>query len=52
MILAELFRIENLIPLAVFGMFAALAWWFLDWVAARKPRAIERLDEKIGRAHV
>jgi tight adherence protein C len=44
-ILAELFRIENLIPLAVFGMFAAFTWWFLDWVAARKPRALERLDE-------
>jgi tight adherence protein C len=33
------------IPLAIFGMFAALAWWVLDRVAAGKPRAVERLDE-------
>ena len=45
MILAETLSLENLIPVAVFGMFAALAWWFLDWSAARKPRALERLDE-------
>jgi len=44
-ILAETLSLENLIPVAVFGMFAALAWWFLDWSAARKPRALERLDE-------
>ena len=36
---------EMLTPLAVFGMFAALAWWVLERVAAGKPRAIERLDE-------
>lgn len=45
MILADFFRMESLIPLAVFGMFAALAWWVLDWLAAAKPRALERLDE-------
>jgi tight adherence protein C len=44
-ILADLLRVEDLVPLAVFGTFAALAWWVLDWLAAAKPRAVERLDE-------
>jgi tight adherence protein C len=34
-----------IVPLSVFGMFAAIAWWVLDHVAAGKPRTIERLDE-------
>ncbi len=42
---ADLFNPETLVPLAVFGAFAALAWWALDLVATRKSRAIERLDE-------
>jgi len=41
---ATLFQ-TTVVPLAVFGMFAALTWYFLDWAAARKPRAVERLDE-------
>jgi tight adherence protein C len=41
---ASLFQ-TTVVPLAVFGMFAALTWCFLDWVASRKPRAVERLDE-------
>ncbi len=45
MVLAALFRFEDLVPLAVFGAFAALAWWLLDWMASRKPRAVERLEE-------
>jgi tight adherence protein C len=44
-ILADLFRFEDMIPLAVFGAFAAAAWWLLDRLASRKPRAIERLEE-------
>jgi len=39
------FDLEMLIPLAVFGAFAALAWWALDLVAVGKSRAAERLDE-------
>ena len=42
---ADLIEIETLIPLALFGAFAAVAWWVLNSVAAGKPRAIERLDE-------
>ncbi len=45
MILADLIKFEDLVPLAVFGMFAALAWWVLEHVAAGKSRAIERLEE-------
>jgi tight adherence protein C len=44
-ILADLFNVQDLLPFAVFGTFAALAWWALEFVSARKPRAIERLDE-------
>jgi len=36
---------ESMVPWALFGVFAALAWWLLDFIAAGKPRAVERLDE-------
>jgi len=42
---SNLLNFESMLPLAVFGMFAALAWWLLDTMAAAKPRALERLDE-------
>ncbi len=45
MILADLLNIESLLPLALFGTFAALAWWALDFLATGKSRALERLDE-------
>jgi tight adherence protein C len=35
----------RLVPLALFGTFATLAWWLLDYMAAGKPRTLERLDE-------
>jgi tight adherence protein C len=41
----SLFDLEMLLPFAIFGAFAALAWWALDRVAADKPRAVERLAE-------
>jgi tight adherence protein C len=51
-ILADLFNLQDLLPFAVFGMFAALAWWALEFVAVRKSRAMERLDElRNPRAH-
>jgi tight adherence protein C len=33
------------LPIALFGAFAALAWFLLDWLSSHKPRALERLDE-------
>jgi len=41
---SDLLPMEQLVPLAVFGMFAALAWWVLDKLASGKPRAVERLE--------
>jgi tight adherence protein C len=36
---------ESLVPVALFGAFAAMAWWALDLMTAAKPRAMERLEE-------
>jgi tight adherence protein C len=44
MILAELLSYEVLVPLLIFVAFAILAWCAMEWMAARKPRAVERLD--------
>ncbi len=46
MVLAESFiNFETLMPWALFGAFAALAWWALDYLATGKSRAMERIDE-------
>ena len=45
LIAANLISWGNIYPVALFGAFAALAWWALDFIAAAKPRAVERLDE-------
>lgn len=46
MIFAEaLINFESFVPWALFGTFAALAWWALDYLAAAKPRHLERLEE-------
>ncbi|MCE5267677.1 MAG: type II secretion system F family protein [Planctomycetaceae bacterium] len=46
MIIAQsLFNFQSLVPVALFGSFAALAWWALDVMATGKPRAVERLEE-------
>ena len=45
MLLADLFSFEDVVPYAVFGAFAAFAWWALELVAAGKSRSLERLDE-------
>jgi tight adherence protein C len=44
-LLADLFSFEDALPYAVFGAFAALAWWVLELVATGKSRSQERLDE-------
>ncbi len=40
-----LFTFTDFVPLAIFGLFAAVAWFALEYMAAAKPRALERLDE-------
>src|SRR5437762_3544122 len=40
-----LFTLTDFVPLAIFGLFAAAAWFGLERMAAAKPRALERLDE-------
>jgi tight adherence protein C len=41
----SLLNFESLVPLSLFGTFAALAWWGLDIMMAGKSRAVERLEE-------
>ncbi len=36
---------ESFVPFAIFGLFAAAAWWLLEYFAADKSRTAERLDE-------
>jgi tight adherence protein C len=46
MIFAQsLISFESLVPWALFGTFAALAWWGMDYIAAGRPRTLERLAE-------
>ena len=45
MIIAQAISFETFLPFALFGMFAALAWWAMGLVATGKPRTLERLDE-------
>ncbi len=41
----SLLSFETLLPFALFGVFAAVAWWMLELMASGKSRALERLDE-------
>ncbi len=45
MILADLMTPEQLVPLAVFGMIAAGAWWLLEFLSQKRGRDVERLEE-------
>ncbi|MGO8689252.1 MAG: type II secretion system F family protein [Thermoguttaceae bacterium] len=46
MVFAEsLISFPQLLPVALFGLFAVAAWWLLGLVANDKPRALERLAE-------
>ncbi len=45
MLLLAMFSLAKLIPLAVFGMFAAGAWLLLEALGGRNSRPQERLDE-------
>ncbi len=44
-LLADLINFETLMPVAVFGMFAAVAWWTLNLIATRNGNVERRLDE-------
>ncbi len=44
MLLADLISFKTIFPFAIFGLFAAAAWWLLEMFAGQKPRAEERLD--------
>lgn len=45
MLFANLINFEQLLPIAVFGLFALGTWWVLDRMASGRSRAVERLDE-------
>ena len=45
LLLAEVIDLTRLVPLAVFGAFAVVAWWLMNRFAADKPRAEQRLDD-------
>jgi tight adherence protein C len=42
---ADLINLEEVLPLALFVAFAALAWWALERIATAKPRIVERLAD-------
>ncbi len=42
---ARLLNFEQLLPFAIFGLFAALAWLALNSMASGRPRSHERLEE-------
>jgi tight adherence protein C len=43
--LAGIISQTTVTQIAIFGAFAAVAWWILDLVSRQKPRAEQRLDE-------
>jgi len=45
LIAEKLFTLESLVPLALFGAFAALTWWVLEFMGAARNRTLERLEE-------
>ncbi len=42
---ASVFDFETLLPFAVFGLFAVIAWFTLEKIATGRPRDLERLEE-------
>lgn len=41
----RLISFESLVPLALFGAFAAFTWWVLEFVGGARSRTLERLEE-------
>jgi len=44
-ILADLISFKTIFPFAIFGLFAAAAWWLMEMFAGQKPRAEQRLED-------
>ena len=42
---ASLITLERIIPIAVFGLFAVVVFWLLEFMAGRNNRTTERLEE-------
>ncbi len=45
MLAQNFFTLDRWLPLAIFGLFAAIAWWLMDFLGGQSNRATERLDE-------
>jgi len=45
MLASSLFDFESVLPFAIFGLFAAAAWWMLEMLASGRPKAEQRLEE-------
>ena len=45
MLANSLIDFSTILPFAIFGLFAAAAWWMLETMAAGRPKAEQRLDE-------
>ena len=45
MIVAALSDFSRFLPLAIFGLFAVVAWWLLETFASGRPRVEQRLEE-------
>ena len=45
MLFAELLNFKLLMPFAVFGLFAAAAWWALEFIGSKNRKAEQRLDD-------
>jgi tight adherence protein C len=41
----QILTFKTVLPFAVFGLFAAAAWWLLETLATGKPKAEQRLEE-------
>jgi hypothetical protein len=45
MLANSFFTFDKWLPFAIFGLFAAVAWWLMDMLGGQSNRATERLDE-------
>ena len=45
MLIAELLNFKMVMPFAVFGLFAAAAWWGLEFIGSKNRKTEQRLDD-------